>query len=60
MLYANAGIATDAPVVTHCDGVGRAALAALAALNAGHQQVSAYYLSFSDWARDESCSIVRP
>lgn len=49
----------DIPVVTHCDGGGRAALAALAAVNAGQKNVSAYYLSFSDWAKDESCSIVR-
>ncbi|WP_436297474.1 hypothetical protein [Variovorax sp. LjRoot175] len=46
-------------MVTHCDGGGRAALAAWAALNAGQQDVSAYYLSFSDWAKDESCTIVR-
>ncbi len=59
-LFADAGLAADAPVVTHCDGGGRAALAALAALNAGQQNVSAYYLSFSDWAKDESCAIVRP
>lgn len=32
--------------MTHFDGGGREALAALAALNAGQQQVSAYYLSF--------------
>jgi thiosulfate/3-mercaptopyruvate sulfurtransferase len=59
-LFADAGLASDAPLVTHCDGGGRAALAALAALNAGQQDVSAYYLSFSDWAKDESCAIVRP
>lgn len=58
-LFADAGLAADAPVVTHCDGGGRAALAALAALNAGQQDVSAYYLSFSDWAKDESCPFVR-
>ncbi|MBS82223.1 rhodanese-like domain-containing protein [Variovorax sp.] len=59
-LLTDAGIVQDAPVVTHCDGGGRAALAAWAAVNAGQQEVSAYYLSFSDWAKDESCSIVRP
>lgn len=59
-LFADAGLAADAPLVTHCDGGGRAALAALAALSAGQQDVSAYYLSFSDWAKDESCTIVRP
>jgi thiosulfate/3-mercaptopyruvate sulfurtransferase len=59
-LLADAGLSKDVPIVTHCDGGGRAALAALAALNAGQQEVSAYYLSFSDWAKDESCAIVRP
>jgi thiosulfate/3-mercaptopyruvate sulfurtransferase len=46
-------------VVTHCDGGGRAALAALALLQAGFGDVHTYYLSFADWARDESCPIVR-
>jgi len=45
-------------VVTHCDGGGRAALAAIAAVRAGYSDVRAYYLSFSDWAKDESCAIV--
>lgn len=58
-LFADAGIEADAPVVTHCDGGGRAALAAWAAVNAGQQDVSAYYLSFSDWAKDDSCPILR-
>lgn len=46
-------------LVTHCDGGGRAALAALAAVQAGYSNVRAYYLSFADWAKDESCPIVR-
>lgn len=46
-------------IVTHCDGGGRAALAALAAVRAGYAEVSAYYLSFSDWAADESCPVQR-
>ncbi|WP_275944881.1 sulfurtransferase, partial [Listeria monocytogenes] len=54
-LLEGAGIGHTAPVVTHCDGGGRAALAALAAVAAGHRDVSAYYLSFSDWAADGSC-----
>ncbi len=58
-LLANAGIKRGASVVTHCDGGGRAALAALAAVSAGQQDVSAYYLSFSDWAKDETCPVVR-
>jgi thiosulfate/3-mercaptopyruvate sulfurtransferase len=47
----------NTPLVTHCDAGGRAALAALAAVAAGHHDVSAYYLSYSDWAADNSCSI---
>lgn len=56
-LIAAAGFAPDEKLVTHCDGGGRAALAAIAALRAGRTGVSAYYLSFSDWAADESCPI---
>jgi thiosulfate/3-mercaptopyruvate sulfurtransferase len=59
-LFADAGLVVDAPVVMHCDGGGRAALAAWAAVNADLRDVSAYYLSFSEWAKDESCPIVRP
>lgn len=58
-LLANAGFEPGGHVVTHCDGGGRAALAAAAAVRAGYANVRAYYLSFADWARDESCSIVR-
>jgi thiosulfate/3-mercaptopyruvate sulfurtransferase len=46
-------------IVTHCEGGGRAALAAAAAVRAGFEDVRVYYLSFADWARDESCPIVR-
>jgi thiosulfate/3-mercaptopyruvate sulfurtransferase len=46
-------------IVTHCEGGGRAALAAAAAVRAGFDDVRVYYLSFGDWARDESCPIVR-
>jgi len=55
-----AGIDQQRPVVTHCNGGGRAALAALAAVVAGHTDVSVYYLSFADWAADESCLIQKP
>jgi thiosulfate/3-mercaptopyruvate sulfurtransferase len=54
-----AGLGTDGRLVTHCDGGGRAALAALAAVRAGHGDVGAYYLSFADWAADESCPVER-
>lgn len=46
-------------IVTHCEGGGRAALAAAAAVRAGYDDVHVYYLSFGDWAKDESCPIVR-
>jgi thiosulfate/3-mercaptopyruvate sulfurtransferase len=55
-----AGFAPGRPITTHCDGGGRAALAAVAALQAGFAPVSVYYLSFSDWAADESCPITTP
>ncbi len=54
---ASAGLRPGERAVTHCDGGGRAALAALAALRAGYTGVGAYYLSFADWAADESCPI---
>lgn len=59
ILLADAGFQSGDPIVTHCDGGGRAALAAVAAVRAGYDDVRAYYLSFSDWAKDESCPIVR-
>lgn len=55
-----AGVDSDAPVVTHCDAGGRTALSALAAVVAGQPDVYAYYLSFSDWAADGSRPIVKP
>lgn len=58
-LLARAGFRPGGHVVTHCDGGGRAALAAAAAARAGYDDVRAYYLSFADWAKDESCPIVR-
>jgi thiosulfate/3-mercaptopyruvate sulfurtransferase len=58
-LLAQAGFQSGDHIVTHCDGGGRAALAAAAAARAGYSDVRAYYLSFADWAKDESCSIVR-
>lgn len=58
-LLAGAGFQPGDHIVTHCDGGGRAALAAAAAARAGYGSVRAYYLSFADWAKDESCAIVR-
>jgi len=46
-------------IVTHCEGGGRAALAAAAAARAGFDDVRVYYHSFSDWSRDDTCPVVR-
>ena len=46
-------------IVTHCEGCGRAALAAAAAVRAGYDDVAVYYASFGDWVKDESCPVVR-
>ena len=55
-----AGIDGTRPIVSHCNGGGRAALAALAAVVAGRTDVRVYYLSFADWAADESCPVRAP
>jgi rhodanese-related sulfurtransferase len=52
------GLQAGDHLVTHCDGGGRAALAAIAAVRAGFDDFAVYYLSFSDWAKDETCPIV--
>jgi thiosulfate/3-mercaptopyruvate sulfurtransferase len=57
-LLSQAGFQPGDQIVTHCDGGGRAALAAAAAARAGYPGVRAYYLSFADWAKDESCPVV--
>lgn len=56
-LIAQAGFTSQQRIVTHCDAGGRAALAAAAALHAGFDRVEVYYLSFSDWAADDSCPL---
>lgn len=58
-LLAQAGLERGRPIVTHCDGGARAALAALAAERAGYGPVSNYYLSFADWAADAACPVER-
>lgn len=58
-MLTTAGFQAGDRIITHCDGGGRAALAALAAVEAGFAKVDAYYLSFSDWAKDDSCPIVK-
>lgn len=55
-----AGLDRSKPLVAHCNAGGRAALAALAAVTAGRDNVKVYYLSFADWAADESCPIHKP
>ena len=54
-----AGFGPGDHIVTHCEGGGRAALGAAAAVRAGFDDVRVYYLSFAHWVRDESCPIVR-
>ena len=54
-----AGFGAGDHIVTHCEGGGRAALGAAAAVRAGFDDVRVYYLSFGDWVRDESCPVVR-
>ncbi len=54
-----AGFGEGDHIVTHCEGGGRAALGAAAAVRAGYDDVRVYYLSFADWVRDETCPIVR-
>ena len=53
-----AGFGPGGHIVTHCEGGGRAAFAAAAAVRAGFKDVRVYYLSFKDWAEDPSCPIV--
>jgi len=53
----DAGFRRGRPVVTHCDGGGRASLAALAAERAGYGPVMNYYLSFGDWSKDATCPV---
>lgn len=59
-LLEQAGFKRGQPVITHCDGGGRASLAALAASRAGYGPVLNYYLSYGDWAADATCPVVRP
>jgi thiosulfate/3-mercaptopyruvate sulfurtransferase len=56
-LFLDAGFEPGDRIITHCDGGGRAAIAALALLQAGFDGVRNYYLSFADWSKDESCPL---
>lgn len=59
-IFDAAGIKRGELVVTHCQGGGRAALAALAAARAGYGPVINYYRSFGDWSADATCPVVAP
>lgn len=56
-LFREAGFQRGQPIITHCDGGGRASLAALAAQTAGYGPIMNYYLSFGDWAADSTCPV---
>lgn len=56
-MFEAAGLEPGDRIVTHCQGGGRASLAALALRRAGYRDVQNYYLSFGEWAADESCPI---
>jgi len=59
-ILGSAGFVKGEPIVTHCQGGGRAALAALAAARAGYGPVTNYYLSFGNWSADAKCPVVTP
>ncbi len=58
-LLARAGFGPEKPVIAYCEGGGRAALAAFAALVAGYREAGAYYLSFADWSRHPDLPVER-
>lgn len=53
-----AGFKPGDRIVAHCQGGGRSSLAAIAAIRAGFGPISNYYMSFGEWAEDESCPVV--
>jgi len=59
-LLATPGLKPGEPIVTHCQGGGRAAVAALAAVGAGYGPVAVYYMSFGEWAADDRCPLETP
>lgn len=56
-LFEKAGLKPGDHIIAHCQSGGRSSLAALALVEAGYSNVANYYLSFSDWAADESCPL---
>jgi thiosulfate/3-mercaptopyruvate sulfurtransferase len=59
-MFAAAGLRPGDRIVTHCQGGGRASLGALALIHAGYGSVANYYMSFGEWAADESCPVELP
>lgn len=55
-----AGFKPGDRIVAHCQSGGRSSLAALAAVRAGFGPLENYYMSFGEWAKDESCPIIKP
>ncbi|MFO0947485.1 MAG: rhodanese-like domain-containing protein [Planctomycetota bacterium] len=56
-LLKKAGVDLSKPVVTHCQGGGRAAVMMFAAELMGAKEVSNYYSSFQEWSRDPNAPI---
>lgn len=51
------GVVPGKPIIVHCQGGGRSSLLSLALVRAGYSPVKNYYLSFAEWAADESCPL---
>lgn len=56
-LFERAGLKPGDRIIAHCQSGGRSSLAALALIEAGYNNVANYYLSFADWAADETCPL---
>lgn len=56
-LFERAGLKPGDRIIAHCQSGGRSSLAALALIEAGYRNVANYYLSFADWAADETCPL---
>lgn len=56
-IFENAGLKPGDRIVAHCQSGARSSLAALALIEAGYENIGNYYLSFGDWAADETCPL---
>ncbi|MBL8879701.1 MAG: hypothetical protein JNG88_11330, partial [Phycisphaerales bacterium] len=56
-IFEKAGLKPGDRIVAHCQSGGRSSLVALALIEAGYEDVANYYLSFGDWAADETCPL---